>query len=217
MDTPPRKIFQTLDKTASYPYSRKEYVRRVMWNLVQATLFRYSPPRAFAWRRWLLRAFGGKIGEHSGMRSSVRIFHPWLFEMGDWSMLAHGVVVYNLGPVRIGHHSVVSQDAYICAGTHDYTQPNLPLLRPTITIGDGVWVAAQAFLGPGVTVGDNCVIAARAVVVKDVPPGVVAGGNPCKVIKPRPMGQPDLGTEGTAGTEEKRKEDQPQMNTDEHG
>jgi putative colanic acid biosynthesis acetyltransferase WcaF len=100
----------------------------------------------------------------------------------------------------------VSQDAYICAGTHDYTRPNLPLLRPTITIGDGVWVAAQAFLGPGVTVGDNCVIAARAVVVKDVPPGVVAGGNPCKVIKPRPMGQTDLATEATEDTGEKRKE-----------
>jgi putative colanic acid biosynthesis acetyltransferase WcaF len=206
MDTPPRKIFQTLDKTASYPYSRKEYVRRVMWNLVQATLFRYSPPRAFAWRRWLLRAFGGKIGEHSGMRSSVRIFHPWLFEMGDWSMLAHGVVVYNLGPVRIGHHSVVSQDAYLCAGTHDYTKPDLPLIRPAITIGDGVWVAAQAFVGPGVSVGDNCVIAARAVVVKDVPPGVVAGGNPCRVIKARPMDDVNPATENTEDTEEKRKE-----------
>jgi putative colanic acid biosynthesis acetyltransferase WcaF len=77
----------------------------------------------------------------------------------------------------------------VCAGTHDYTRATLPLQRPPITIGDGVWVAAGAFIGPGVTVGDNCVIAARAVVAKDVPAGVVAGGNPCRVIKQRPMQQ----------------------------
>jgi putative colanic acid biosynthesis acetyltransferase WcaF len=202
-DSAPRRIFQTLDRTAAYPYSRKEYVRRVLWNIVQATLFRFSPPRAFGWRRFLLRAFGGKIGDHSGLRASVRIFHPWLFEMGDWSILANGVIVYNLGPVKIGDHSVVSQDAYLCAGTHDYTQPNLPLLRPTITIGDGVWVAAQAFLGPGVNIGDNSVIAARACVVKDIPAGVVAGGNPCKVIKPRPMNIEGFATESTENTEQR--------------
>lgn len=188
-DTPPRRIFHTLDRTARYPYSRNEYIKRMLWNIVQATLFRYSLPRAFGFRRWLVRLFGAKIGEHSGMRPNVRIVHPWLLEMGEWSMLGHGVVIYNLGPVKIGDHSVLSQEVYVCAGTHDYTKPNLPLVRPTITIGDGVWVAAQAFVGPGVTIGDNCVIAARAVVVKDIPDGVVAGGNPCRVIKPRPMGE----------------------------
>jgi putative colanic acid biosynthesis acetyltransferase WcaF len=186
-----RRIFQTLDQTARYPYSRSEYVRRLLWNIVQATLFRYSLPHAFGFRRWLVRLFGAKIGPHSGMRPNVKIVHPWLLEMGDWSMLGHGVVIYNLGPVKIGDHSVLSQGVYVCAGTHDYTKPNLPLVRPTITIGSGVWVAAQAFLGPGVTIGDNSVIAACAVVVKDVPDGVVAGGNPCRVIKARPVNQHD--------------------------
>lgn len=202
---PSTRIFQTLDKTVSFPYSRKEYIKRTLWNIVQATLVRFSPPRAFGWRRFLLRLFGGKIGPNSGMRSSVRIFHPWLFEMGDWSMLAHGVVIYNLGRVTIGNHSVISQGAYICAGTHDYTKPDLPLLRPPITIGHGVWVAAQAFVGPGVTIGDNAVIAARAVVVKDVPAGVVVGGNPCRVIKPRSMNQGSVSTESTAATENRKR------------
>src|SRR5207248_7246530 len=89
-------------------------------------------------------------------------------------------------------HSVLSQDVYVCAGTHDPSLPLLPLLRPPIRIGSGVWIAAQAFIGPGVTIGDNSVIGARAVVVKDIPPGVVAAGNPARVLKPRPMhaGQP---------------------------
>jgi len=183
----PRRIFQTLDKTASYPYTLKDYVRRALWNIVQATIFRYSLPRAMRWRRWLLKRFGAKIGPHSGMRREVRIFHPWLFEMGDWSMLANNVVIYSLGPVRIGDHSVLSQDVYVCAGSHDYTKPNLPLQRPPITIGSGVWIAAGAFIGPGVTIGDNTVVGARAVVMKDVEAGVVVAGNPAKVIKRRLM------------------------------
>jgi putative colanic acid biosynthesis acetyltransferase WcaF len=183
----PAVSFQTLDRTAAYPYTRKEYARRILWNLVRRTLFRWSTPRAFGWRRWLLRRFGAKVGDTAFVRKGVWIWHPWLFEIGEHSTLADGVVIYNLGPVTIGEHSVLSQDVYVCAGTHDYTLPTLPLHRPPIRVGSGVWIAAQAFIGPGVTVGDNSVVAARAVVVKDVPPAVVVGGNPARVIKPRVM------------------------------
>jgi putative colanic acid biosynthesis acetyltransferase WcaF len=182
-----RPIFQTLDKTAAFPYSKREYARRFLWNIVRATLFRLSLPRAYGWRRWLLRIFGAKIGPHSGIRRGVKIFHPWLFEMGDWSMLADGVVIYNLGTVKIGAHTVLSQDVYVCAGTHDYTNPTLPLERPPIMIGHGVWIAAGAFIGPGVTIGDNSVVGARAVVMKDVESAVVVAGNPAKVLKSRPL------------------------------
>ena len=107
--------------------------------------------------------------------------------MGPHSTIGERVRVYNLGAIAIGPHSVVSQDAHLCAGTHDYTQPHLPLQRPPINIGNGVWVCADAFIGPGVTIGDNSVVAARAVVTKDVPPGVVVGGNPAQMIAHRPM------------------------------
>ena len=96
-------------------------------------------------------------------------------------------MIYNLGPVTVGAHTVISQGSYVCAGTHDFTRPELPLLRPPITIGAGVWIAAQAFIGPDVTVGDNSIVGARAVVTKDVPPGMIVAGNPARVIRPRPM------------------------------
>jgi putative colanic acid biosynthesis acetyltransferase WcaF len=180
-------IFQRLDRTANYPYPRSEYVKRVLWNLVRRTLFRWGLPRAFGWRRWLLRRFGARVGATAFVRKDAWIWHPWLFEIGEHSTLADGVVIYNLGPVAIGDHSVLSQDVYVCAGTHDYTVPELPLVRPPVRIGSGVWIAAQAFIGPGVTVGDNSVVGARSVVMKDVPAGVVVAGNPARVIKERPM------------------------------
>jgi putative colanic acid biosynthesis acetyltransferase WcaF len=185
LDPNPRPIFQALDRTAVAPYPLSWYVRRALWGMVWRTIFRI--PRAWGLRRSLLRAFGAKIADRVIIYPNAKIFHPWLFEIGYNSALAEGVVIYNLGPVTIGAHTVISQGSYVCAGTHDFTRPDLPLLRPPITIGAGVWIAAQAFIGPDVTVGDNSIVGARAVVTKDVPPGMIVAGNPARVIRPRPM------------------------------
>lgn len=179
--------FQRLDQTASYPYRLGEYIRRFAWVIVRATLFRWSLPRATGWRSMLLRLFGATIGKGSGMRPTARVLHPWLLEMDENSYIADRVLVYNLGPIRLGRHTVVSQDVTLCAGTHDYEKPELPLMRPPIVIGAGVWVCAEAFVGPGVTVGDNAVVGARAVVSGDVPAGAVVAGNPARVVKQRDM------------------------------
>lgn len=52
-----------------------------------------------------------------------------------------------------------------------------------ITIGNNVWIGGSCVVLPGVTIGDNCVIGAGSVVTKDIPEGVIAAGNPCKVIR----------------------------------
>ena len=122
--------------------------------------------------------------------------HPWLLRLDAYTMLADEVQLYNLGPVHVGEHTCVSQGVYVCAGTHDHTQAHLPLRREPITIGRGVWVAAQAFIGPGVTVGDNSVVGARAVVMRDVEAGVVVAGNPAQVVNERPMMGADDGGMG---------------------
>ncbi len=133
------------------------------------------------------------MGVNSCVRRSVRIWHPWLLRMDDFSMLGDDVQIYNLGEFSIGRHSIVSQQTYVCAGTHDYTRVELPLVREPVRIGHGVWIAAQAFLGPGVSIADNSVIGARAVVVSDIPTGVVAAGNPARVLGPRVMQTIDSG------------------------
>jgi putative colanic acid biosynthesis acetyltransferase WcaF len=187
-----RQIFQRLDQTADYPYSFGTYVRRFCWLWVQATLVRFSPPRAYGWRRFWLRCFGASIRTAGGTTPTTKITHPWLLTVGEYSVIAAGTTIYNLGPVHIGDHTVLSQDAYVCAGTHDYTQPHLPLQKPTVRIGHGVWICAGAFIGPGVTIGDNSIVGARAVVTVDVPPGVIVAGNPARVVKPRPMPQSEV-------------------------
>ncbi|MFO0827695.1 MAG: WcaF family extracellular polysaccharide biosynthesis acetyltransferase [Phycisphaerales bacterium] len=179
-------LYQRLDKTSRAPYSRGEYARRAIWELVQPTIFRFSPRRAHRWRAWLLRLFGAQVHPTAIVRRTVRIQHPWLLTMGKHSALAEEVLVYNLGPIAIGEHTVVSQRSHLCAGTHDYHREDLPLVRSPITIGRGVWVCADSFIGPDVTIGDNALVAARSVVMRDVPPAMIVAGNPARPVKARP-------------------------------
>jgi putative colanic acid biosynthesis acetyltransferase WcaF len=175
---------------ASFPYTRRQYAARVLWTWVQRLLIRPSPKRFWGWRRFWLRRFGARMADSSGVSPTTNILHPWLLTMEPITLLAENVTVYNLGPVTIREQTVVSQDVQLWAGTYDYSRPGFPLLRPPITVGRGVWIAAGAFIGPGVTVGDNSVVGARAVVTGDVPPGTVVAGNPARVVKSRPLAQP---------------------------
>ncbi|MBC7773056.1 MAG: putative colanic acid biosynthesis acetyltransferase [Pyrinomonadaceae bacterium] len=182
-----RPIFQQLSTSAKYAYRRNDYIKRFAWEWVQRTLIRFSPKRAHAWRRFWLRLFGTKIPSTSGTKATTIVVHPWLLTMGEHCWLAERVTIYNLGPIHIGDHTVISQDSYICSGTHDYRKPNLPIEFTTVRIGSGVWICAGAFVGPSVTIGDNSVIGARAVVMSDIAPNMVAAGNPAKALKRRKM------------------------------
>ncbi len=167
-------------------YSLGAVACRVLWAFGQL-LFRLSPRPCFGWRRTVLRCFGASVGQHVHIYPSTRIYFPWNLTAGDWSAIGEEALIYNLGPVTIGSKATISHRAHLCAGTHDYRDPTLPLLKPPITIGDQAWICADAFVGPGVHVGDGAVVGARAVVMKDVAPWTVVAGNPACEIKKREM------------------------------
>jgi len=183
---PDEHIFQQLHTTSRAPYSRTEYARKLAWAIIGAPLVRFSPRPMRKFRVCILRAFGANIAWTVNIRPSAKIWHPWIFTMGEHSCLADGVLVYNLGPLSIGDHTVISQRVHICNGSHDYSKSDLPLLRPTSKIGSGVWICADAFIGPGVTIGNNAIVGACAVVTHDVPPTMIVAGNPAVVIRERP-------------------------------
>ena len=179
------------------PWSFKQNVARALWMLVSNVFFRFSFHNWYMWRRFLLRLFGAKIGRDVRVRPSARIEIPWNVEIGDGSVVGDDAKLYSLGKIRIGERTVVSQYAHLCAGTHDYHDRTFPLLRPPITIGNNVWVAADAFVAPNVTIGDHAVIGARSSVFKDIPANVVAAGNPARPLKRRLLeeGSNDVRTE----------------------
>ncbi len=160
----------------------------MLWAVTQATLFRYSFHNWYGWRRFLLRRFGASVHATAVIRRTVRVECPWNLAIGRNSCLGDGSVAYCLGPVTIGDRVSVSQNVHICAGTHDHTQADLPLLRPPITIEDDAWIAADAFVGPGVTVGAGAILGARGCAFKDLAGWTIHGGNPARAIKARERG-----------------------------
>ncbi|MBC58053.1 MAG: putative colanic acid biosynthesis acetyltransferase [Confluentimicrobium sp.] len=158
---------------------------RLVWNIVWWLFASWTPPQLNRWRRFLLSAFGAKLARGTVVRGGARVWYPPNLEMHEGSLLADGVNCYNMGRIVIGERSIVSQNAHLCGGTHDFTRASRPLLTKPIVIGDDVWIAAEAFIGPGVTVPDGCVIGARAVVSSRLEPWTVYAGNPAKPVKRR--------------------------------
>lgn len=154
--------------------------------MVQATLFRHSFHSWYGLRRALLSAFGAKLDPVVRIRRTVRIECPWNLAVGHDSAIGDRVVLYCLGPVSIGSRVTVSQGAHLCAGTHDFTKRAMPLVRPSISIGDDAWICADAFVGPSVDVGAGVILGARAVAMRSLDPWTIYAGNPARAVRPRP-------------------------------
>lgn len=166
------------------PYTPGEYIGRICWALM-SPLFRWSPRPFFGWRSLMLRLFGARIGRNVHIYPSTRIYLPWNLTVGPQASIGEWALVYNLGPVRIGEQATVSHRAHLCAGTHDYRDPALPLLRQPIEVGRRAWICADAFVGPNVRIGEGAVVGAGSVVVRDVPDWCIVAGNPARILKER--------------------------------
>ena len=169
-------------------YTTGEMTRRMLWTLARP-LFRLSPRPCFGWRRLLLRCFGAKIGRSVHIYPSATIYFPWNFEAGEGSAIGEQALIYNLGRVTLGSRVTISHRAHLCAGTHDHSKSDFPMLRPPIVIGSEAWICTDAFVGPGVTIGDGAIVGARAVAMKDVKPWSIVVGNPARESKKREITQ----------------------------
>lgn len=165
-------------------WSSQAIVGRVLWALT-APLFRLSPRPLWGWRRFLLRLFGAQIGKHVHIYPTVRVMIPWHIKIGVGSAVGDRVYLYSLGIITIGERATVSQNSHLCAGTHQWRDESMPLVKAPITIGDDAWICADAFIGPGVIVGNGAIVGARGAVFKNIEAGKIVGGNPATVIGER--------------------------------
>ena len=162
--------------------------------------------------RWYVRMLAPLYqhrGKCSKIHRSVRMDTPPYrkFSLGDYSVVesyscinnAVGDVVVGdhtrvglhntiIGPVTIGNHVNLAQGITVTALNHNFAEKELRIDEQgvstnPVTIGNDIWIGANAVILPGVTIGDHSVVAAGAVVTKDVPPHTLVGGVPAKIIK----------------------------------
>ncbi|WP_427126731.1 WcaF family extracellular polysaccharide biosynthesis acetyltransferase [Priestia megaterium] len=178
--------FIQLDKYNQDHYERgKNIFFILLWWIVQGTIFRFSLHNAYRWRAMLLKLFGANIGRKTKIRSSSHFHYPWKVSIGDYSWIGDNVKFYSLDTIKIGANCVISQESYLCTGSHDIKDPQFGLITKPIIVKDGAWIASDVFIYPGITVNEMAIIAARSTVIKDVPANEIHAGFPAKFIKKR--------------------------------
>jgi putative colanic acid biosynthesis acetyltransferase WcaF len=140
--------------------------KEAVWWLCRSLFFAPWFPVPSALKVAVLRLFGAKVGRGVVIRSRVNITFPWRFECGDHVWLGDEVLILSLERVVIGSHVCISQRAFLCSGSHDFNKETFDLITKPIEIGDGCWIAAQAFVGPGVVLPPGTMVKAGEVVKK---------------------------------------------------
>ena len=128
----------------------------------------------------------GGLGEDTWIRSPLRVDYGSRITIGPRSFVNCGAVMLDVAPIRIGADVQIGPNVQLLTPTHPI-DPGLrrdkwEAARP-ITIGDNVWLGGGVIVCPGVSIGENTVVGAGAVVTRDLPPNVVAAGNPARVIR----------------------------------
>lgn len=169
------------------PFSFKEKIKSHLWKLVNATIFKIFPNQIKKPRILLLRLFGAKLSNSVNINRSSKIDHPWNLTMGELSSLGHNSWTYCLDKITIGKKCCVGNDVYLITGGHNINSLSFDLTTRPIFINDGCWVSTGAYILPGVIIGAYSVIGAKSLVVKNIEPFSIVGGNPAKFIKKRTL------------------------------
>ena len=144
--------------------------------------FNQLPPDAPEKRGLLNELLEDTLDETSAILAPARIDLGKRLKIGKHVFINHSLTMMSIGGVTIDEGTIIGPNVIIVTDNHDLQNRMVLRCRP-VHIGKNVWIGAGASVMPGVTVGDNAVIAGGAVVIKDVEPDTVVGGNPAKVIK----------------------------------
>lgn len=133
-----------------------------------------------------LKSLLGKVGKQVILTPPFYCDHGDKIEIGNHFYANTGLTILDENYVRFGDNIYIGPHASIYTATHSIDSEirtmDLEYACPVL-IGSNVWICGNVIINPGVTIGDNVVIGSGSVVTKDIPAGVVAAENPCKVIR----------------------------------
>ena len=144
-------------------------------------------PSQVAEREAVIRRLLGRTGKNVSIVSPFFCDYGYNIEIGENFFMNMNCVILDGAKVTFGDNVFVAPGCGFYTAGHplDVERRNAGLeYALPIRIGNNVWISAQVCVLPGVTIGDNSVIGAGSVVTKDIPSGVLAAGNPCRVIRP---------------------------------
>jgi len=131
------------------------------------------------------------IGRKNNFRShlTLRSIEGGEIIFGENCFCNTNVSITSMSKVSIGNNVKIANNVVIIDHDHDYRNNNVGYTSAAVTIGDNVWIGANAVILKGVTIGQNVVVAAGSVVNKDIPAFCVVAGVPARVIKENKNGE----------------------------
>ena len=137
-------------------------------------------------RQDVMRRLFKSVGKNVWIEPDFRCEFGKNITIGDDVYINFGCVILDCGQIRIGNNTLIGPNVGLFSGNHT-TDPEERaaggLIPKPITIGSRVWLCGNVTVTPGVTIGDDTIIGAGSVVTRDIPSGVIAAGNPCRVLR----------------------------------
>ena len=134
----------------------------------------------------LLRDLLGEVGDGVVINPTFRCDYGYNISIGAGTFVNYGCAMLDVVPICIGAACQLATSVQLLAATHPIDPEPRRLgweCGTPITVGDNVWLGGGVIVCPGVTIGDDTVVGAGAVVTRDLPGGVVAVGNPARVLR----------------------------------
>ena len=154
--------------------------------MAQTHRFNSMDPNDGKAQRELLTSLLGAFGEDSVIRAPFRCDYGYQTFIGARTFANFGLICLDVATVTIGDDVQIGPNVQLLTPTHPVAagprRAKWEAARP-IVIGDNVWLGGGAIVCPGVTIGANTVVGAGAVVIRDLPPDVVAVGNPARIVR----------------------------------
>ena len=158
----------------------RDRAKRLCWRYNQ------MDPADYAGRTDLLRELLGQLGENSWIEQPFHCDYGAQISLGDQVFINYDCIFLDVAQITIGRRVLIAPRVGLYTAGHP-TAPearanDLEYGRP-IVIQDDVWLGGNTVVLPGVTIGAGTVVAAGSVVTRDLPAGVLAAGNPCRVVR----------------------------------
>lgn len=145
------------------------------------------PPSRGEEREAIIRQLFGHVGKAVCLHSPFHCDFGTQISVGDHFVGNFNLTILDEAPVRIGNHVYIGPNVGIYTVHHALLadQRNEGIMQSLpVEIHDNVWIGGNSVILRGVTIGQGAVIGAGSVVTRDIPPQVIAAGNPCRVLRP---------------------------------
>ena len=185
-DSPEARVWDDMVSGREYDATHPYLLERL--NATKDRIWEYNKmrPSMLKERNELLRGLLGKSDGDTFINQPFYCDYGSNLRVGRRFFANFNFTVLDEAPVTVGDNCFIGPNVSIytaCHSTDPIERNSRREWAKPVTIGDNVWIGGSVTILPGVTIGSNVTIGAGSVVVKDIPDGCVAVGNPCRVVK----------------------------------